>query len=90
MKSANKSKSEKHSAAAPQTPILPPPMRPRWKLFWILAGVLVIWIGLLIAMYFTTVRPREERIPTPESSASAWFASEQGAAVGETAHPDQH
>lgn len=90
MKSPNKSKPEKHSVPSPEAPILPPPMRPRRTLFWILAGVLAIWIGLLIAMYFATVRPREERIPTPESKASLWFASQQSAPVGETAHADQH
>ena len=90
MKSPNKAKPEKHSVPPTEAPIPPVPMQPRWKLFWILAGALAIWIGLLIAMYFTTVRPREERIPSPASNASAWFASQQGAAVGEAAQPDQH
>jgi hypothetical protein len=35
-----------------------PPLKPRPVLFWVLSGVMAVWVALLVVMYFTTVRPQ--------------------------------
>jgi hypothetical protein len=51
-------------------PIEAPALRPRKGLFIVLLTIFVLWIGALVAMYFTTVRShggRLEPLPTTES-----------------------
>jgi hypothetical protein len=49
-----------------------PALKPRRGLFIALMLALVVWVGFLLVLYFTTVLPREkERLKQPTTSASA-------------------
>ncbi len=49
-----------------------PALKPRRGLFTILMVALAVWVGFLLALYFTTVLPREkEQLKPPTTSASA-------------------
>ena len=58
-------------AAAPPawTPL--PPMKPHRKLFYALLLAWVAWCGVMIAMYFTTVRPHPQPTQPPPATAPA-------------------
>lgn len=55
----------------------PVPMKPRPGLLRVLLIVLAVWVGLLVAMYVTMVRPRHQRhqIPAGDSSATLYPAA---------------
>ena len=50
------------------TLIKPVPMKPRRGLLMLLLIVFVCWVGWLVAIYFTTVRPRHHDDPGPASA----------------------
>ncbi len=51
-------------------PLAVVPLKPRYKLFIILAGILLLWIIALLAMYFTTVYPKRHGSSAPVSRYS--------------------
>jgi hypothetical protein len=40
-----------------------PPLRPQRRLFWILVGIVALWIVALLLMYLLTVRPSRNQTP---------------------------
>ena len=46
----------------------PIPWKPQRGLFRALVAVFVAWVGVMLAMYFTTVRPRQHSAPPPPQS----------------------
>jgi hypothetical protein len=46
-----------------------PPLNPRRRLFYVLAGAFVLWVIVLLTLYFTTVYPM--RHPREQGSQSA-------------------
>ena len=75
-KSANPKKQKRNDAATggartgggivPQPSREPIPMKPRKGLFVTLMVVFVVWVGVLLAMYFTTVRPPADSPQPPQ------------------------
>ena len=45
----------------------PLPMKRHKGLFIALMGVFVAWVGVMLGLYFTTVRPREHSAPPPSA-----------------------
>ena len=55
-------------------PAFKPPLKPRPRLFYVMMGLVGIWIGLLLTLYFVTVFPHRGESPPhgrvePNSSA---------------------
>ncbi len=48
-----------------------PPLKPRRTLFYTLLGMTAIWIGVLLALYFTTVYPRHSKDGTTAGQSSS-------------------
>ena len=51
----------------PQPAFQPLPMKPRRGVFVALLSVFLVWVGVMLAMYVTTVRPRRHSAPPPAS-----------------------
>ena len=54
----NPPSSSSPTAQTPDPSVFRPPFKPRPKLFFGLLGLLVIWVGVLLILYFTTVYPQ--------------------------------
>jgi hypothetical protein len=55
---------------APAPPV-PQPLKPRPKLFWILLMIFLIWLGGLLALYFTKVYPMRYPSSAPVAGAKS-------------------
>ena len=49
----------------PQPSREPIPMKPRRGMFLLLMSIFIAWVGVMLAMYFMTVRPRRHLAPPP-------------------------
>jgi hypothetical protein len=57
-------KSPKRPPAPAPTPLdFTPPLAPHRRLFWILLGIVALWIAALLLMYLLTVRPHRDQTP---------------------------
>ena len=79
---------KKAEPAAPTAPAVrePIPMKPRKGLFVALMAVFFAWVGVLLAMYFTTVR-RPDGTPPPERQSTTMTAMTEPARPESPAHP---
>jgi hypothetical protein len=73
---SDQSSGGKSGAAAGASPTSSPlrepiPWKPQRGLFRALVAVFVVWVGVMLAMYFTTVRPRRHSAPQPPQSPPA-------------------
>jgi hypothetical protein len=50
----------------------PPPLKPRRGLFIALLVALIVWVGFLLVLYFTTVLPREKQQLKPPTTSLSW------------------
>jgi hypothetical protein len=60
--------------AAPQPPTAPvfkPPLKPRPGLFYALLGLVGVWVGVLLTLYFVTVYPARHRHVEPDPASVA-------------------
>ncbi len=73
----------------PQPSREPIPMKPRKGLFVALMAVFVAWMGVMLAMYVTTVRPRPPSAPPtappPATTAAPALAGEASSSSSEPA-----
>lgn len=46
---------------APRGPAFQPPLTPSRRRLWIAAGMLAVWLGLLLTLWFTAVFPEKQR-----------------------------
>ena len=76
--SSSKSQKKKPDAEmrriVPQPSRQPLPMKPRRGLFMTLMTIFVAWVGVMVGMYVTTVRPRRHSAPPsqqPQPAATA-------------------
>ena len=60
--------SDRGGGIVPQPSREPLPMKPRRGLFITLMTVFVVWVGVMLAMYVTTVRPRRHSAPPSQQS----------------------
>jgi len=64
-----KSPKREHAPGAAEQ-AAPQPLKPRRKLFAGLMIVFALWVGVLLAMYFTTVFPARGVVEPPASNAN--------------------
>lgn len=72
---AEKKNPKKTESTAKPVLIKPVPMKPRRGLLLLLLLVFVCWVGWLVAMYFTTVRPQPHEGQPPASAPALAVAS---------------
>ena|SRR5690242_7878339 len=78
----------------PQPSREPVPMKPHKALFFALMSVFVVWVGVMVGMYFMTVRPQRHLGPpqpqqSPQPPAGATTTSPTTRALAQTVVPPQ-